>query len=473
MEKTLPLLLERKVKPNDIYIFVADKAEYDKYEQIPKDKYNKLIIGKKGISYQRNFIIDYFKEGEHIIFIDDDISNIQVKRNNKVGDLTDLDEFFKKAFKALVDEEMFLWATRNMYNPFYKKNMRNDAVVGLREFSGDLIGIINRKSMKIKYTLKEGEGEQQELLFMYYEKDGGIIKYENVVVISRKLSPGGKISERKGRKGRIDSLNRNYQILLKHFPNLIDKIANDGQGYRTRAKLLIKQPPKDTEKHISGGKITDKTLMPIEDKDTKEVFEDKIVSTDKVKALQEKLLKTLENTNIPKIRGPNVGKWASLKSRGDLLGYNGYTFTLGCGRRRYYKIGEFSTNKKYPELLKLVIEYGNEILPSGFKYTAITINKNLKAKKHMDAGNAGIGCITFLGDYTGGGLYLYNPERKLYDTHNKLIAFNGSNIAHMTQPFKGDRYAFIFYNQTDCKIPRFTMEGKGLDGGESLFNPVY
>jgi hypothetical protein len=470
MEKTLPLLLERKVKPADIYIFVADKAEYKKYEQIPKDKYNKLIIGKKGISYQRNFIIDYFKEGEHIVFIDDDISNIQVKRNNKVGDLTDLDAFFKKAFKALVDEGMYLWATKNMYNPFYKNLMRNDAVVGFREFSGDLIGIINRKSMKIKYTLKEGEGEQQELLFMYYEKDGGIIKYENVVVISRKLSPGGKISERAGRKGRIDSLNRNYKILLKHFPNLIDKIANDGQGYRTRAKLLIKQPPKDTEKHISGGKITDRKLLPVDDPLTRKVFEDKIVLTDKVRSLQEKIIQTLEQTRIPKIEGKRKDK---NPTRGDLIGYKGYTFTLGCGRRRNLGIGEFSTNKRNPELLKLVIEYGNEILPSGFKYTAITINKNLKAKKHIDGGNAGIGCITFLGDYTGGGLFLYNPERKLYDTHNKVIAFNGANIAHMTQPFKGDRYAFIFYNQTDCKIPRFKMEGRGLDDGESLFNPVY
>ena len=70
-EKTLPLLISRGIKPKDIYIFVADKDEEKIYkENIPKNLFKEIVVGKKGISYQRNFIFDYFKEGQYIVFID-------------------------------------------------------------------------------------------------------------------------------------------------------------------------------------------------------------------------------------------------------------------------------------------------------------------------------------------------------------------------------------------------------------------
>lgn len=467
--KTLPILLSiNKISPQSIYIFVADKDEKTEYERtIPKEQYNKIIVGKKGISYQRNFIIDYFMEGEKIVFIDDDISKIEVKRNGKVSLMRNMNDFLIGAFETLKKEKKYLWATRNMYNPFYKNLMKEQAVVGMREFSGDFMGIINRKSMKIKLTLEEGEGEQQELLFSYYEKDGGIIKYENVVVVSAKLTPGGKIDERGGREGRIDSLKRNYKKLQQRYGHLI-KMITDGDGYRGRAKIIPLSKAKE-EKIIKGGKIKDVSIINRDDPNNKNVIVDNIAQTPKVKALQKKVIDLLNKANIPKIDGFKKGEI----SRGTLLGYKGFTFTLGCGRRRNIPVGEFKSNAENDELMKAVIEYGNEILPTGFDYSVMTINKNLKAKKHKDKGNDGVGCITFLGDYTGGGLYIYDGnEPVLYPTKNKLIAFNGANLAHRTEAFKGDRYAIIYYSQKNkCKIDRFKMIGKGIKEDDYYIDP--
>jgi hypothetical protein len=204
-------------------------------------------------------------------------------------------------------------------------------------------------------------------------------------------------------------------------------------------------------KMASGGKIHNFNVH-IEDKQSTDVILDNIEQTQKIKDIQSRLLESLRQAYIPRLKG----------LRKELLGNRGWTFTMGIGRRRQHGIGEFNANKNEPDLFKIAIEYGNAILPTGFKYSTITVNRNLKANKHTDTGNSGIGCITFLGNYNGGGLYIYDTKDKptLYDTHNTLILFNGANLAHKTESFDGERYALIYYNQQFTKsIKGVKMEG--------------
>ena len=47
-EKTLSTLQKNKIDPNKIYVYVANKEDYDLYKQtLDKNMYNKLVIGKK------------------------------------------------------------------------------------------------------------------------------------------------------------------------------------------------------------------------------------------------------------------------------------------------------------------------------------------------------------------------------------------------------------------------------------------
>ena len=191
------------------------------------------------------------------------------------------------------------------------------------------------------------------------------------------------------------------------------------------------------------------------------VFYFKIPDTDEYKKLYDELYGLLQNTSIPKIEGPRSD---GRKTRGDLLGFDAFTITFGSGSRRNLGVGEFSSNARKPELFKKLVEYGNYILPKGIKYSAITVNKDMKAKKHIDGGNAGFSFITGLGDFKGGNLLVYPEEHSTpteYDLRNKILSFNGAKLYHETTPFTGNRYTIIYYNQKkSIKIKGINMEGK-------------
>jgi hypothetical protein len=208
----------------------------------------------------------------------------------------------------------------------------------------------------------------------------------------------------------------------------------------------------------NGGKLSNDELDRY-NLDNKNVYVDDIELTQKIKSLQNKIVELLENTKMPKFDA----------KRAKVIGKNGYTFNFGSGKRLFQKNGEYINNKKFPELFKAVVEYGNQVLPTGFDYSVITVNKNLKSKKHIDGSNDGLGCITFLGDYEKGGLYIYeNGKPKLYNTKGVVIAFNGAMVAHRTEAFTGNRFAIIFYKQKQkYDLKGIKMEGKGLEVGDA------
>ena len=90
-KKTLLTLKKGKVSPDKIYVFVANKAEEAKYKDtMDPDTYNKIIVGKKGITPQRNFISNYFPEGKQIVSMDDDVKNMVKLHGDKLKVMTNL-----------------------------------------------------------------------------------------------------------------------------------------------------------------------------------------------------------------------------------------------------------------------------------------------------------------------------------------------------------------------------------------------
>ena len=73
-DKTLKVLKQYKIPKEKIFIFVANKDEYNKYKETIPPYYNKIIVGIVGMGNIRNFITDYFPEGKKIFNMDDDIS---------------------------------------------------------------------------------------------------------------------------------------------------------------------------------------------------------------------------------------------------------------------------------------------------------------------------------------------------------------------------------------------------------------
>lgn len=183
-----------------------------------------------------------------------------------------------------------------------------------------------------------------------------------------------------------------------------------------------------------------------------------------LKILQD-LLEELRNTTIPPIN-----------SRKGIIGSIGRTITFGFGNtRRGFK--EFSTNRRHPRLLKLLADFGNEVVPKGWEYNAITLNEGVKAKKHKDVLNIGRSVLIGIGDYEGGDVRVWDGEDKhpiVFDVKMNPVMFNGGLLYHQTTPFKGERYTIIYYKQkqegTTKGVP---MRGRGSQGDQGENHPIF
>ena len=68
------------------------------------------VVGKKGLVPQRRYISQYFPDGKKIVSMDDDVQNmIQLKRDDSLKKIANLDSLFKRFFKTLIDKDLYLW----------------------------------------------------------------------------------------------------------------------------------------------------------------------------------------------------------------------------------------------------------------------------------------------------------------------------------------------------------------------------
>lgn len=451
-EKTLKTLHENKIDPERIYVYVADKEDYKLYEEaLNKKHYNKLVIGIKGLVPQRQFIINQWPNDKHIVFFDDDIEKIDLSLSPEFKK-HNLDYFIKYAFTECVKHKSYIWGVYAVFNPFFRGG-RQEMTTDLNYIVGAFYGIINRpstKAIQLTITKENGQKEDVERTLKYFLHDGIVLRFNKVGFITKYYGKEGGL----GRfEDRIKPMMEASKRLKKQYGEYGDiKVRKNGMS-----EFVLKKIPAKLPATIEGGKLSNDDIDRYNLENTN-VYVDPIKLTQRVELLQKKVLELLENTKIPTVH----------QLRSKTVGKNGFSFNFGGGKIPFHANGEYSTNKNYPELFKAIVEYGNEILPTGFDYSVITVNKNLKAKKHIDGSNDGLGCITFLGDYDKGGLYIYEKGKpKLYDTKGVVIAFNGAMVAHRTEAFTGNRYALIFYKQKQkYDLKGIKMEGKGLEVGD-------
>lgn len=173
------------------------------------------------------------------------------------------------------------------------------------------------------------------------------------------------------------------------------------------------------------------------------------------------LLSVLAKTTIPPIMRGNLyrrpdGTVGYVSQRADVIGSIGRTTNFGYGKIRHKGYAEFVNNKRKPELYKALIQFAEKALPEDFFWNTITLNKDVKAKRHLDGQNVGESYIIGFGDYEGGKLRTYSNEADYvaHDIKDVALKFNGALIPHETEDFTGERYTLIFYRQTKDGIPK-------------------
>lgn len=238
---TLELLGKYRINPKKIFIFVANKTESKKYEKILNDKsYNKIIIGEKGLKNQRNFINKYFKKGEYIIQMDDDINELyeliitntlskqtlkkrRPNKNYKLKKLENLHKFIKNAYKLLKKNNLYLWGVYPVANAFF---MSPNITTDLRFIVGPFWGFINRHDTDLVITTDEKENTERTI--KYYLKDKGVLRFNNITIKTNYYNnPGGLQAFKKDRK---KEAMKAALYLTKKYPELTKLKLNKKSG---------------------------------------------------------------------------------------------------------------------------------------------------------------------------------------------------------------------------------------------------
>lgn len=239
---TLTMLKKQGVPKGKINIFVANNEEAKIYrETIPKDMYNKIIVGVKGLLPQLRFIINYYPEGKHLVRFDDDIKEI-FKKKHKVGAnvsrrqmdetrLLNMDDFIKRAFQTLQKEGLTLWGINKTSNPFF---MTDGYTTDLRVIVGNVNGWINSHNPAYDYKVNTSTnytGEDIEKTLRHYITDGGVVRFNDVGFIAGKyMATGGITSAVGGNKERMKMINQNNKLLKKMYSKYGEVVPNKSQG---------------------------------------------------------------------------------------------------------------------------------------------------------------------------------------------------------------------------------------------------
>lgn len=238
---TLKVLENYKISPRKIFIFVANKTEYKDYTTSLDKKYHKnIIIGKKGLKNQRNYISSYFPVNTKIVQFDDDIKsvnelthyNVKNRKENTLKTLSNLDKFIKEAFKQSLKNNSYLWGVYPVNNSYF---MFPKITTDLRFITGPMFGIINRHSSKLKLSIDEKEDTQRTL--QYFTLDKSVIRFNNITIeTSYYKNKGGMQEEKKDRKK--EAL-KSAHYLIKKYPTLTKLNLTKKSGF-PEVKLLNK-----------------------------------------------------------------------------------------------------------------------------------------------------------------------------------------------------------------------------------------
>tara|TARA_R110001606_G_C15317551_1_gene644311 strand:+ start:392 stop:991 length:600 start_codon:yes stop_codon:yes gene_type:complete len=100
----------------------------------------------------------------------------------------------------------------------------------------------------------------------------------------------------------------------------------------------------------------------------------------------------------------------------------------------------------YPDLEIIFKQYRDKYFPT-FEYKSVQMNHNFKCPPHKDSSNIGYSILCGFGDYEGGQCCVdFDGNVKKYDVRFDYLKFNGSKYTHWVEPWKGERYTLVYFD---------------------------
>jgi len=179
-DKTLALLQKYKIPKEKIYIFLADRQEREIYKKVIPDYCDRMFVAVPGMRNVRNFIQDWFPEGQHVVNIDDDIKTMKIRLNDsELGELENLDKLILDSFKLCEKMGCSLWGIHPVHNPLF---MQNKITFGLKYIGGGVWGVINTHDKETYVTMDDKEDFERSIKF--YIRDKMVMRVNYICMIT-------------------------------------------------------------------------------------------------------------------------------------------------------------------------------------------------------------------------------------------------------------------------------------------------
>lgn len=228
---TLPLLQKHNFDFDSVFVFVS-KTQLLKYLEIQKKWGFNLVEGKEGILNQRNYIIEYFEEGEQIVEIDDDVKDIiDLSCLKPIIDL-------KLLVESLFEKTNGLWGINGAVNI---RSFRKSAF-GSYFICNTFCGYTNDKSIKL--TLQEKE--DYERCAIYLDKNKQIYKNRQYAIKTKYWKNEGGIDYDFETRKKVN--NEVANILYNKYPHYfyLNTQKNGIVNPVFRSSILMKNRPQNS-----------------------------------------------------------------------------------------------------------------------------------------------------------------------------------------------------------------------------------
>ena len=214
-KKTLNMLNRYNISHKIIHIYTTAEQLKD-YKKICGNSYN-FHVGEKGIKEQRNFIGKCWGEGQKMVSLDDDISNIYRLHLGELIILEDLNFYILNVFEKLIENNCSLSGLYPIANPFYMKDYIS---YDLKFIIGNFCIYFNRKKCEEReFTLLEDY--EKSLKYYLYDKkvrrDNSVCVRANYATMKGGLQEGNVRTE----ENKINELNLFLEKYRKYCSNLI------------------------------------------------------------------------------------------------------------------------------------------------------------------------------------------------------------------------------------------------------------
>lgn len=204
---TLKYLYDKNYPTFLIRIFVASDEERFRYAAaIPRHLYSEIVVGVPGLAAQRNFISNFYPEGEIIMQLDDDVKGLKILYPG----IAFLD-LVREGCRAIYEQGAGLWGV--MPNDDGRK-MQARTTRHLTHILGSFFICRNHRDIVITTTDKE----DFERSILYFRRYGSVCRFQGAGVITRYDNmPGGlQTADRRQRmKADMEYLVLNYPEYVK------------------------------------------------------------------------------------------------------------------------------------------------------------------------------------------------------------------------------------------------------------------